>query len=93
MGVNHRQLPINRPKAVVNTPTIRDGFYADPSYAGSDPSYFPNSYGKTKFFGRTEAVIKLPQVKIKLWDTSDDDNYSHVINNFYIYKFIDLILR
>lgn len=75
----------------INQPTIRDGMCADWENGGTDPNYYPNSYGKTRDTMKdTELPILIPaDEEIRRFNTMDDDNYSEVRlmgkeNNFLI---------
>ncbi|XP_074600200.1 catalase-like [Brevipalpus obovatus] len=78
LGVNHYKLAVNKPIVPINQPTIRDGFCADWENGGSDPNYYPNSYGETRDSMKdTELPILIPaDEEIRRFNTMDDDNYS-----------------
>ena len=75
LGVNHNQIPVNRPRCPV-TGYHRDGqMRVDDNY-GSTPGYEPNSYGAWQ----AQPEYKNPPLAIDgaadIWDfRADDDNY------------------
>jgi len=87
LGVNYRQLPVNKPKCPVMN-YERDGAMADAQDYGSMPNYWPNS--------REGAPDVAPQFKDPAWNlgqaivdrfdsTEDHDDYTQVANLYALF--------
>jgi len=67
LGVNHEQLPVNRPKASAANNYQRDGYMASGDNGGPGVNYEPNSFGGPQ----EDAAYKEPPLKI----SGDADRY------------------
>jgi catalase len=72
LGINHEQLPVNRPRCPVNN-YYRDGQMRFDGNAGGDVNYEPNSRGGPV----QDAAVKEPPLKI----SGDADRYDHRAGN------------
>jgi catalase len=87
LGVNHHQLPVNRPRCPVRN-YIRDGSMATAENYGSAPNYWPNSY---KDSPKPEPSYKDPawrlgEVIVDRFDsTVDHDDYTQAGNLYRVF--------
>lgn len=66
------------PRNKLHQPHIRDGACTDYANGGTEPSYFPNSYGKSQNPEGRIVPAKVAAAEMKHYNTLDDDNYSQV---------------
>lgn len=88
LGVNHQELPVNRPRCPVRN-YIRDGFMASAANYDSAPNYWPNSYEESP---KPDCVYKDPawrlgEVIVDRFDsTAGHDDYTQAGN---LYRMFD----
>ena len=78
LGVNHHQIPVNKPKAAMDTYNNfhRDGQMRVDGNQGATLHYEPNSYGVWREQPEFEEPVQKVGGDIKRWDfRQDDDNY------------------
>ncbi|XP_074602945.1 peroxisomal catalase 1-like [Brevipalpus obovatus] len=80
LGVNYYSLPVNKPKAKVVSPNIRDGQSQFEWNYGDLPDYIPNSKINIRRGKPAKYTLTSPTTKIEVtrYNTDDDDNFSQV---------------
>lgn len=80
LGVNYPDLPVNRPRCPLMTPTYNDGRHFDKPTSSAIPNYIPSiNHGKVNEID--ENYVEQAQFfsgNVGRYDLSDDDNYSQV---------------
>lgn len=78
LGANFDQLPVNRSKCPVMSPTLRDGPYCCTDNGGEAPNYWPNSYSGLNMDAHYKDHSDHLTGDIDRFDTSNDDNFVQV---------------
>ncbi len=87
IGVNYRELPVNRPRCPVMN-YERDGAMATARHYGGSPNYWPNSRANTPMPDpkHKDPAWKLGEVIVDRFDsTQDHDDYTQVANLYALF--------
>ncbi|PSW11370.1 catalase [Photobacterium sanctipauli] len=82
LGINHGQLPVNRPKSDVNT-SHRDGAMRADGNGGGQPNYAPNHHGSYQPTHDQEPPLKLEKEALHFDFRDYDDDYYTQPGNLY----------